>query len=77
MEIIGLVADTRDGHIGEVPWHIAYVPLAPPSRLSRSHWRRTNGRPDTAMTPVQTIIDETRGLSLGHLQTMEEQIYGR
>ena len=75
VEIIGLVADTRDGHIREEPRHIAYVPLGtaqPPLEITLAV--RTIGRPDTAMTLVRTMIHETRGLSLGHLQTMEEQI---
>jgi predicted permease len=76
IEIVGVVADTRDGRLWETPRHIVYTPLlvgAPPVEATLAV--RAVGNPEAVMASIRVAVRQTHAsVSVASLQTMREQI---
>jgi predicted permease len=76
VEIVGLVADTKDGALREKPRHIVYTPLlvgdAPVEAIMAV---RAVGNPEAVMASIRAAVEQThRSISLSSLRTMREQV---
>jgi len=76
IEIVGLVADTKDGQLWEKPRHIVYTPrLIRDSPVEATLAVRAVGNPEAVMALIQAAVHQTnRTVSLASLRTMREQI---
>jgi predicted permease len=76
IEIVGLVADTKDGSLREKPRHIVYtVFLVADAPVEAILAVRAVGNPEAVMASVRAAVQQThRAISLASLRTMREQI---
>jgi predicted permease len=78
VEIVGLVADTKDGQMWEKPRHIVYTPLLTrDAPVEATIAVRTVGNSDAVMASIRAAVHQTdRSISLASLRKMREQIDG-
>ncbi|HEV2280224.1 MAG TPA: ABC transporter permease [Acidobacteriaceae bacterium] len=81
-QVIGIVGDTRNRSVDQVPDPMMYIPIAQMpngetalnSKVAPVYWIvRTRANPYTVLTPVQAALREASGdLAVAHVRTMDE-----
>src|SRR5262249_13172837 len=76
VEIVGVVADTKDGRLREKSRHIVYTPfLSANAPVEATLPVRVIGNPEAVMASIRAVVHQTHGsISLASLETMREQI---
>jgi len=76
VEIVGVVGDTRDGHLRDDVRHIVYIPFpAADAPVEATLTVRAASDPDAVMASIRAAVRDThRSVAIVSLRTMREQI---